>query len=90
LLDEPTNGLDIITNRTVSDFVRKSRAEGCCVLFSTHNIAEAELMCDRVIVLHHGSVLACDSLTALLASTGQTNLSHALLKLIQPHEFTAV
>jgi sodium transport system ATP-binding protein len=90
LLDEPMSSLDIVTSRTVSDYVQQARQEGRCVLFSTHNIAEAELLCDRIIVLHRGSVLACDRLENLLALTGQTSLARALLNLVERYEAATI
>ena len=90
LLDEPMSSLDIITSGAVSNFIRQARSDGRCVLLSTHNIAEAELLCDRVIVLHQGRVLAFDRLESLLASMGQASLSRALLELIERHESTSL
>jgi sodium transport system ATP-binding protein len=86
LLDEPMTSLDILTSRTVLDYARQARDEGRCVLFSTHNIAEAELLCDRILVMHLGRILAFDRLENLLAATGQASLSRALLALIERHE----
>jgi sodium transport system ATP-binding protein len=58
ILDEPTSGLDVLASRFLRDFVRHERARGKAVLFSTHYLAEAELLCDRVGFLHHGRLLA--------------------------------
>ena len=58
ILDEPTSGLDVLASRFLRDFVRKERDRGKAVLFSTHYLAEAELLCDRVGFLHHGQLLA--------------------------------
>jgi sodium transport system ATP-binding protein len=58
ILDEPTSGLDVLASRFLRDFVRKERERGKAVLFSTHYLAEAELLCDRVGFLHHGRLLS--------------------------------
>jgi sodium transport system ATP-binding protein len=58
ILDEPTSGLDVLASRFLRDFVRQERERGKAVLFSTHYLAEAELLCDRVGFLHHGRLLA--------------------------------
>jgi sodium transport system ATP-binding protein len=58
ILDEPTSGLDVLASRFLRDFVRAERDRGKAVLFSTHYLAEAELLCDRVGFLHHGHLLA--------------------------------
>ena len=58
ILDEPTAGLDVLASRFLRDFVRRERDRGKAVLFSTHYLAEAELLCDRVGFLHHGRLLS--------------------------------
>jgi len=58
ILDEPTAGLDVLASRFLRDFVRAERDRGKAVLFSTHYLAEAELLCDRVGFLHHGRLLS--------------------------------
>jgi sodium transport system ATP-binding protein len=58
ILDEPTSGLDVLASRFLRDFVRAERDRGKAVLFSTHYLAEAELLCDRVGFLHHGKLLS--------------------------------
>ena len=54
ILDEPTAGLDVLASRFLRDFVRAERDRGKAVLFSTHYLAEAELLCDRIGLLHRG------------------------------------
>jgi sodium transport system ATP-binding protein len=58
ILDEPTSGLDVLASRFLRDFVRAERDRGKAVLFSTHYLAEAELLCDRVGFLHCGRLLS--------------------------------
>jgi sodium transport system ATP-binding protein len=58
ILDEPTAGLDVLASRFLRDYVRRARDAGKAILFSTHYLAEAELLCDRIGLLHRGRVLA--------------------------------
>jgi sodium transport system ATP-binding protein len=58
ILDEPTAGLDVLASRFLRDFVRRERDRGKAVLFSTHYLAEAELLCDRIGFLHRGRLLS--------------------------------
>ena len=58
ILDEPTAGLDVLASRFLRDYVRRLREAGKAILFSTHYLAEAELLCDRIGLLHRGRILA--------------------------------
>jgi len=58
ILDEPTTGLDPVARRSLHELVRELRAEGCSIILTTHYIEEAEQLCDRVIVLREGEVVA--------------------------------
>ena len=89
LLDEPTSGLDPISSATLLDFICESKKEGRCVLFSTHNVSEAELVCDRIAVIHRGRLLACNHADALISKTGQKNLIRAFLHLVNDHEISS-
>jgi sodium transport system ATP-binding protein len=83
ILDEPTVGLDVLASRFLRDFVRAERDRGKAILFSTHYLAEAELLCDRVGLLHRGRLLAEGSPTQLRALAGDaTSLEEALLRLV--------
>ena len=70
-LDEPTSGLDVISARSVRDFVLRFKAEGRCVILSTHVMEEAERLCDRVAIIAGGRIRAEGSLEALKAETGK-------------------
>jgi sodium transport system ATP-binding protein len=70
ILDEPTTGLDILASSAMIDFIEARRAAGTCVLFSTHILSEAERLCDRIGVIHHGRLLAAGSYEELAARTG--------------------
>ncbi len=86
ILDEPTAGLDIISSKTILDFIRQAKKEGKCILFSTHYLTEAELLCDRVAIIHRGKILECDTLVALKAKTGQERLVDLFFHLINQYE----
>jgi ABC-2 type transport system ATP-binding protein len=69
-LDEPTSGLDPIAAREVRDLILALKAEGRTVCIATHNLAEAQRLCDRVAVLEHGKLLALGTLEELSARLG--------------------
>ncbi len=62
IFDEPTNGLDIITERIVVDFLRELRAQGKCIIISSHIFSLIEKICDRVVIIIDGKAVKCDSL----------------------------
>jgi sodium transport system ATP-binding protein len=86
ILDEPTNGLDVMTTRGLSDFLRQLRAEGRCVIFSSHIMQEVAALCDRIVVIAHGKVMAQGTPDDLRAQTGEANLEDAFVKLIGSEE----
>ena len=69
-LDEPTTGLDPQSRRQLWDIIRGFREEGRTVLLTTHYMDEAERLCDRVAVVDHGRVIACDTPRRLIAGLG--------------------
>jgi len=71
ILDEPTTGLDILASGAMIEFIETRRAEGTCVLFSTHVLSEAERLCDRIGVIDRGQLLASGTLDELSALTGK-------------------
>jgi sodium transport system ATP-binding protein len=82
LLDEPTNGLDVMATRRMRQFMRDLRAEGRCVLFSSHIMQEVAQLCDRIVVIARGRVVADESPEALRLQTGESNLEEAFVKII--------
>ncbi len=82
LLDEPTNGLDVMATRRMRQFMRDLRAEGRCVLFSSHIMQEVAQLCDRIVVIARGRVVADESPEALRSKTGESNLEEAFVKII--------
>ena len=86
ILDEPTNGLDVMSTRAMRGFLRKLRDEGRCVLFSSHIMQEVGALCDHIIVIAKGKVVAQGSPDALRAQTGEANLEDAFVKAIGTDE----
>jgi sodium transport system ATP-binding protein len=86
ILDEPTNGLDVMTTRGLRDFLRHLRGEGRCVIFSSHIMQEVAALCDRIVVIAHGRVVAEGSSDELRARTGESNLEDAFVQLIGSEE----
>ena len=86
ILDEPTNGLDVMTTRGLREFLRQLRAEGRCVIFSSHIMQEVAALCDRIVVIAHGKVMAQGTPDELRAQTGEQNLEDAFVKAIGSEE----
>lgn len=86
LLDEPTSGLDVMSTRSMRSFIRQLRDEGKCVLFSSHIMQEVSLLCDQIVVIAKGEVVASGSPDSLLADTGQENLEDAFVSAIGTEE----
>ncbi|MEO9079829.1 MAG: ATP-binding cassette domain-containing protein [Rhodanobacter sp.] len=86
ILDEPTNGLDVMATRALRQFMLQLKAEGRCVLFSSHIMQEVAALCDRVVVIAHGRVVADESPQALREQTGESNLEDAFVKIIGSDE----
>jgi len=86
ILDEPTNGLDVMATRALRQFMARLKGEGRCVLFSSHIMQEVAALCDRIVVIAHGRVVADESPEALKAMTGKNNLEDAFVKIIGSDE----
>ena len=86
ILDEPTNGLDVMATRALRQFMLRLKAEGRCVLFSSHIMQEVAALCDRIVVIAHGRVVADETPDALREQTGEGNLEEAFVKLIGTDE----
>ena len=82
ILDEPTAGLDVMSARSVRDFIDRFREEGRCVLLSTHVMSEAERLCDRIAIIHKGKILVQGTLNELRQRTGEENLEEAFVRLV--------
>lgn len=86
LLDEPTNGLDVMSTRAMRDVIRRLRDEGQCVLFSSHIMQEVAALCDHIVIVAHGKVAASGTAEDLRAHTGQQNLEDAFVSVIGSEE----
>ncbi|MCY1019188.1 ATP-binding cassette domain-containing protein [Pyxidicoccus sp. MSG2] len=82
LLDEPTNGLDVMSTRAVRTLLRQLKAEGRCVVFSSHVMQEVAALCDRIVVVAHGRVVADGTPDELRARTGKDSLEEAFVATI--------
>jgi sodium transport system ATP-binding protein len=86
ILDEPTNGLDVMTTRAMRGFLGQLRAEGRCVIFSSHIMQEVAALCDRIVVIAKGRVVAQGTADELRAQTGESNLEDAFVRAIGSEE----
>ena len=86
ILDEPTNGLDVMTTRALRGFLQELRQEGRCVIFSSHIMQEVAALCDHIVVIAKGTVVAAGSADDLRAQTGHTNLEDAFVSVIGSEE----
>lgn len=69
IFDEPTNGLDVLTARVVTDYLQELKAEGKTILLSTHIFSLVERLCDRVGIVLDGRMVVCDTLSELTKDT---------------------
>ena len=81
MLDEPTNGLDVMTTRSMREVIRRLRETGKCVLFSSHVMQEVSALCDEIVIVAKGSVVAHGTSEELLAQSGRANLEDAFVHL---------
>jgi len=82
LLDEPTNGLDVMSTRAVRTLIRRLREQGHCVVFSSHVMQEVGALCDRIVVVARGRVVADGTPDELRARTGKDSLEEAFVTVI--------
>jgi len=82
ILDEPTVGLDIITARTVTDYIQEFKKQGKCIIYSTHIMQEAEKLCDVIGIIHHGKLLANGTLGELKKRSSSEDLEEIFFELI--------
>jgi len=86
LMDEPSNGLDVMSTRALRALVLRLKEQGKCVLFSTHIMQEVTAVCDRVIVIGKGRVVASGTTEEIIRVTGQSTLEDAFVDLIGSRE----
>ncbi|MDX1383187.1 MAG: ATP-binding cassette domain-containing protein [Thermoanaerobaculia bacterium] len=86
LLDEPTTGLDVMSTRAMRSLIRRLREEGRCVLFSSHIMQEVKALCDEIVVIAHGRVVASGTPEDLCRQTGMEELEDAFVAAIGTEE----
>jgi sodium transport system ATP-binding protein len=82
VLDEPTNGLDVMAIRNLRDMLNDLKAQGRCVLFSSHVMQEVAALCDRVVIIGRGRVLADATVQEIRERSGAASLEEAFLRVL--------
>jgi sodium transport system ATP-binding protein len=82
LLDEPTNGLDVMSTRSLRDFLRQLKSEGRCVVFSSHVMQEVAALCDRIVIVAQGRVVADGTAEEIKEQAHEQSLEEAFMKII--------
>ena len=83
ILDEPTNGLDVMTTRTVREIISELKQQGVAVLFSSHLMHEVSRLCDKIIIISQGIVVAAGTTDEIRESAGEDNLEEAFVTLVE-------
>jgi sodium transport system ATP-binding protein len=81
LLDEPTNGLDVMTTRSLREVIRRLREAGKCVVFSSHVMQEVSHLCDEIVIVARGAVVAHGTPEEILERSGYADLEDAFVHL---------
>ena len=82
VLDEPTNGLDVMATRALRAIIRRLRDQGHCLLFSSHVMQEVAALCDDIIIIAHGRIVARGTPDQIRQHTGETDLEEAFVKAV--------
>ena len=84
ILDEPTNGLDVMTTRAMRTLIRRMKEAGCCVILSSHIMQEVSALCDDIVVIARGKVVATGNVQALsfVHKRVKNDLEEAFVKLV--------
>jgi sodium transport system ATP-binding protein len=83
IFDEPTVGLDVITARVVVNYIKEFRKQGKCIIFSTHQMQEAERLCDEIAIIHKGKILSTGTLSGLQTKFQEVDLEEIFFKLVK-------
>lgn len=82
ILDEATSGLDVISSKSILDFIKEVKKETKCIIYSTHYMEEAENICDKIVMINKGKVIAQGTPTEICKNTKTTNLRDSFFALI--------
>lgn len=82
ILDEPTSGLDVISSKVILDFIKEEKKNNKCILYSTHYMEEAENICDKIIMINKGQIIATGTPKEIKKNTKTTNLRDSFFELI--------
>jgi len=83
ILDEPSNGLDVMAIRSLRELIRSLKEAGKCVLFSSHVMQEVAALCDEIVIIAEGQVALHDTPDGIRNTTGCDDLEEAFVKAIQ-------
>jgi len=78
-----TTTLDVITARVVVNYIKEFRSQGKCIIFSTHQMAEAEKLCDEIAIIHKGKILSSGTLAELQEKFQEQDLEEIFFKLVK-------
>ena len=79
LFDEPTTGLDVMSSKLIHDFILKCKKENKAIVFSSHNMYETEKLCDRIIIIHKGKIVASGTIDQLKKDYQKDNLEELFI-----------
>ena len=83
IMDEATSGLDVISGKVIIDFIKSERERGKGIIYSTHYMEEADSICDSIMMIHKGSIIASGTSMELKKKTGTDNLRDTFFKLVE-------
>lgn len=83
IFDEPTLGLDVLSSASILDFMKSEKSRGKTVLYSTHYMEEAETLCDKIIMVHQGKIIAQGTSEELKNKTNKDNLRDVFIELVK-------
>ena len=89
VLDEPTNGLDVMATRALRGLIRSLRDAGHCVLFSSHVMQEVAALCDSIVIIAHGRIVLAGTPDEIRRQTGESDLEEAFVKAVGSDEAAA-
>ena len=86
LMDEPTNGLDVMSTRALREYIRSLKDNGQSVVLSTHIMQEVAALCDRIVIIAKGKVAATGTVDELISRSGRDTIEDAFVQLIGSEE----